>query len=307
MNDKNICAPSKKDFKISTCFTLNQLIELCKAYNRYISKQKLNPYPSMLENKNPDLIEINNDKKHLLNELRKKFEDVCSGDELCITKQSFMNELVKETKEEIENFVFRPTGPTEPYEWLSTFDINKIMMQYENVFPKFSFLGAVPRDCDSLAFCSLYRLDYDSYLKNNKENLGIIYNLDKHGQPGSHWVALFIDIPKGEIYFCDSGGRPPVNDMLEFINNFRKYYRKKTGKNAIFKYNKKSYQKDNSECGIYSCNFIIRMLNGESFDSIVNNPLIFKEINSCRNVYFRNNPSEHKPNKLCDPMDKVSV
>ncbi len=36
-------------------------------------------------------------------------------------------------------------------------------------------------------------------------------------------------------------------------------------------------------------------------EDIINNPLTFEQINSCRNVYFSNNPSKFKPHVLCDP------
>ena len=31
------------------------------------------------------------------------------------------------------------------------------------------------------------------YKKQGINKIGVIFNLDKHTQPGSHWVALFID------------------------------------------------------------------------------------------------------------------
>lgn len=112
---------------------------------------------------------------------------------------------------------------------------------------------------------------------------------------------MFINIPKGEIYFCDSFGKDPIGNIKTIIKRFMDYYQKKFGKSASYKYNKKSYQKDRSECGIYSSNFIIRLLSGENFDDIIKNPLDFKEINACRNVYFSNKASKYTPTKKCDP------
>lgn len=301
--DTDICAPHRADTKHGTCFSMEQLIELCKAYNRYCSKQKLNPNSNRLQKSNTNLIKIKNDKAYLLSQIKEKFDDVCSGDEVCITKQSFMNEIVKEMRPEFEKSTFRPNGPTKSSEWLSTSDINNIMMQYENVYPDFSFLGAVPMDCDELFYCSLHKINFDKFLSEGKKQLGIIFNLDRSHQPGSHWVSMYINIENGEIYFCDSGGKPPTDNILGMINDFRKYYLKKTGKNANYQFNSQPYQKDSSECGIYSSNFIIRKLAGESFENIVNNPLKFKEINSCRNVYFKNKPSKFEPNKYCDPVE----
>ena len=68
--------------------------------------------------------------------------------------------------------------------------------------------------------------------------------------------------------------------------------------------NKNKYQRDKSECGVYSCNFIIRSLAGESFEEATNKFLDFKNINSCRNAYFSNRPSKYEPHELCDPLPK---
>lgn len=296
--NKNICAPNKYDNKNCTCFSLEQLIEMAKAYNKYLTKSKLHPNKTQTFG-NAGLINIKSDKLYLLTEIKKRFNDICNNDEICITKQSFMNEIVKEMKDDINDNTFRPEGPEKYNEWLSTVDIDNIMYQYENVYPNFRFFGAVPLDCNDLSFCSLYKLDFNELINQGIDNLGVVFNLDRYGESGSHWVALFIDILNGEIFYCDSNGRPPLDNTI--IKNFEKFYKNKTGKDATYKYNTQAYQQDNSECGIYSCNFIIRKLAGEEFESIVKNSLGFQEINSCRNSYFRNSPSKYKINPKCDP------
>ena len=54
------------------------------------------------------------------------------------------------------------------------------------------------------------------------------------------------------------------------------------------RFNKIQHQFKNTECGVYSMNFIIRLLNGETFDDIVNNITKDDEMNACRKEYFRN-------------------
>lgn len=296
----NKCAPKHYDAENNTCFSTNQLMEMVAAYNRYMTKNKLNP--QRISNVSSlDLIQIKSDKKYLLQELKKRFEQVCGQDEICLTQQAFMNEIVNEYRDDIMEHTFRPNGPDDSVEWLSTKDINSIMNLYHHAYPNFAFCGAVPLDCSELSFCSLFQLDFQKQLDQGKEQLAVIFNLDKYGESGSHWVALYINITNGEIYFCDSNGKPPLQNIRGIIDQFTQFHQKKTGKNPIYKYNTNSYQRDNSECGVYSCNFIIRKLAGESFDDIVNNPLTFPEINSCRNVYFRNAPSQYQPHEKCDP------
>lgn len=290
------CAPGRYDGSSDTCFSENQLMKMAEAYNKYVTKQKLGVNKNKLFG-GVDIIAIKNDKKYLLQEFKKRFEKVCGSDEMCLTRQAFMNEIVGEMMSD----TFRPKGPHDPNEWLSTFDIDNIMTQYEKIYPKFKFMGAVPLNCDELHFCSLYKFDFENYYKNGIMHIATIFNLDRYGQPGSHWVALFIDIPKGEIYYCDSNGKPPIDNIFEIIKKFQQYYQSKNGRDVVFRYNNRSYQQDSSECGIYACNFIIRKLSGENFNDIISNALTFREINSCRNVYFNNRPSDHTPHPKCDP------
>ena len=297
--DKNICAPNKYDNKNNTCFSLEQLLEMAKAYNRYITKIKLSPEEKQYIK--VDTIKIKEDKQYLLKELLKKFDKICKGNEFCLSKQEFMNEVVKEMREEIDQHTFRPSGPPNPTEWISTIDINNILIQYEQVYSDFKFLGAVPLNCDELQFCSLYKLDFGKYDKMGVTRFGIIFNYDKFGQAGSHWVTAVANTETGEIYFCDSMGKKPFGNIVKFIEQFRKYYENETGEKIIYKYNTKKYQTDSSECGIYSINFIIRLLSGESYEDIIDDSLDFQGINSCRSVYFRNKPSKFKPHPKCDP------
>ena len=299
------CAPGKYDKINKTCFTTDQLVEMAKAYNRFYTKYKLDP--NRTHNISSKLIHIKESKPYLLSKFREIFDKVCDGSgstsEECWTKQGFMNQIAAEIKDDILENTFRTIGPKNSTDWLATADIKGIMEKYNFIYPNFLFLGAVPLDCDSLAFCILYKFDFDYYAKNNITQLAVIFNLDKYGQAGSHWVALFMDLAIGEICYCDSNGNPPIEHINNIINSFKKYYVNKTGHQATYRYNTRPYQKDGSECGVYCCNFIIRKLAGQDFDDIVKNALSFKEINSCRNVYFRNKSSKYEPHPNCDPTN----
>ena len=54
------------------------------------------------------------------------------------------------------------------------------------------------------------------------------------------------------------------------------------------RYNKIRHQFKNSECGVYSMNFIIRLLNGQTFTAITQNIIKDDTMNECRKVYFNN-------------------
>jgi len=303
MASKNNCKNGPYDSQNNTCFTTEQLLEMAKAYNRHISKNNL--HPDRINGTNIYLyIKIDGDKKYLLDTLRDRFKTQCSnGDDQCLTQQEFMKDIVREMYTDISNEIYRPSGPKGSTTWLSTSDIDGIMNAYQNKYHDFKFLGAVPLDCDEYAFCSLFSIDFSDA---NIKQYGVIFNLDRHGQPGSHWVALYINSETGEVCFCDSMGNKPMGNILNVIDKFSKYYKDKTGKNITLKTNSNRYQTDGSECGVYSCNFLIRKLSGESFDDIVSHSLNFSGINSCRNVYFNNHPSKFEPNELCDPANPIS-
>ena len=55
----------------------------------------------------------------------------------------------------------------------------------------------------------------------------------------------------------------------------------------VIKYNTFKHQFKNSECGVYSINFILRLLKGEKFKKITEEITLDDDINKCREVYFR--------------------
>jgi hypothetical protein len=279
VND-NLCAPAKKSID-GTCFTLEQLIDMAKAIN----KSGLGE------------ININNDKKSLLEQITKTFDSVCNGDQMCLTKQQFMSLIDASVRHDIKTNTLKPIGPTQSTEWLSTKNIDDICKQLVAIHPDFNFLGAVPIDCGELDYCSTYDLNFDDLDKNYKK-LGIIYNLDDHTQPGSHWVALYIDMPEGNAYYFDSMGGEPPNRVKKLLSKFESYCKNHNIKPNI-KINTVRHQYDKSECGIYSINFIDRLLRGESYDHIVNNITDFESINSCRNKYFYNKVSPYPIAEVC--------
>jgi hypothetical protein len=66
-----------------------------------------------------------------------------------------------------------------------------------------------------------------------------------------------------------------------------KDYKNKIESKLNVEYNHNRHQFKNSECGVYSLNFILRLLNGESFENITKNGLLDDDVNLCRDVYFK--------------------
>jgi hypothetical protein len=295
----HFCKIGKYDKENDTCFTIDQLITLSKAYNRYITKTKLKK--GSHDQSKINLIKISNNKKSLLEQFKLVFDKLCNGNDNCLIKQKFMSELLKEERDEIIGN-FKKEGPVNTTEWLSNIDIDGIFESYKPIYPDFKFLGAVPLDCYEISFCSLHNINFEKLANKRYNKVGIVFNLDTHGMPGSHWVALFIIMDKAEAYYSDSTGKKAPRYIKKIVDVFSNYC-KNNNKKCKFEENNVKYQFDSSECGVYSCNFIIRMLSGESFKSIIKNPLNFKQINGCRGYYFlpADDTTTNKPHNLCDP------
>lgn len=289
--DDKKCAPGKK-FKDGSCFTLKSLQKIANQYNK----------------KYDNKINITDNKEDLVKQLEKKITK-CDT-QSCWLRQNFIQEL---ENDEINNNTLRPKGPTKKYEWLSTTNINQVVNQYQKANSKFIFMGAVPYDWDDLPILGLRNLDFADLEKNGKEKIGIVFNLDKHNQPGSHWVALYTDLKAKQVYFFDSFAVPPgkrikkfitkvvkyiykrdnnktlkVNSILNHLKKNKQKYHSSNLKNIDLRYNTIQHQFGNSECGVYSINFIIRLAQGESFDNITTNITKDDEMNECRKEYFRN-------------------
>lgn len=295
------CAPNNK-FEDGSCYTIESLQKIATAFN------------SQDKNKN-NKITISDDKHELLNQLSKKLSECQS----CWLR----TELVKNINDDNINDTFRPIGPDGKKDWLSTTDINDVVEQYQEKYKDFVFLGAVPFDFMELKMLGIKDLDLDELIKDGKTKIGLIINLDEHNQNGSHWVALFADLKNKQIYFFDSVGEPPGKKIKWFVNDLTNYIYKKEHnqeqslqvggimkiinkiKNKEIKkkytsilqdklsgidirYNQKQHQFKDSECGVYSINFVVRLAGGESFDEITNNITKDEKMNECRETYFRN-------------------
>ena len=286
------CAPSKR-FKDGTCFTLENLKDIAMQYNK----------------KHPDMIEIVDDKKTLLKELTNKMKKTYKcDDQLCWVKSKVVEEIKNNNiKNDIKHYTFRPKGPKKQYAWLSTTDINSVMSQYMDKHKDFKYLGTLPYDFEELTYTGIDNINLTE-LEKTTPKFGMVINLDEHDEPGSHWVALYTNLRNNKIYYFDSFGKKPGKKVTNFIRRILTYmYNKKNNTNFNVdefmkkyhksseydvRYNKKQHQFKNTECGVYSMNFIIRLLDNENFDAIVDNIVKDDAMNECRKTYFINSPVE---------------
>ena len=299
--DDTRCAPSKK-YKDGSCFTEDALKKIVTSYNE----------------KNKQSIEVDVPKKDLVKKVSEILKNKCD-DQACWLRQEIVANI--DDEDLLEN-TLRPIGPKGKYHWLSTLDIDKVVKQYQSVHKDFIFLGAVPYDFEEIGVLELKTPDlFDDMIKNGNTKFGIVINLDTHDMGGSHWVGLYADINNNQIYFFDSVGKKPRKKIKKFINSILKYMYKKKYPNKTLdinnllktlhnkqndeyvneyvndmkefkiRYNRVQHQYKDTECGVYSINFIIRLLEGETFDEISNNPTKDDVMNQNRHIYFVNSKS----------------
>ena len=273
----SVCAPSITSKKGNgTCYSRSALILIAKEYNK--------KYPD-------DKITVaGKTKTQLFKEIKSHLSKQCKQ-EWCWIDQDFMNH---NKAEKIAKATFRPKMPASwknnKYEWLSTDDINSVMEQYEKLYPDFVFLGAVPIDCPSLSFCQLHNFDVVKMYKNGIRQIGIIFNLDRHDQSGSHWTAFFIDLKKYmDVTYYDSYGQDASDEIKGFVSKVIKDIKKIPKLKDVIKYayNTKRHQYGYSECGIYSQHYIIQRLKGRSLKDVSSKKIPDKLMNQMRKYLYR--------------------
>lgn len=267
-NPEERCAPGR-EYNEGSCFSLEQLKKMALQVNKHY---KIN-------------IDINQNKKDLLRQLNKVFKEKYDcDDQLCWLELDVVKDL---DDSEINNYTFRPAGPDRGNKWLSNFDIDKVLKQYEKIYTDFISFGAMPNDFADIRFLDINKnqFNFENLMSRNKFRIGMVLNHDNSNMGGSHWVALYIDLKKKLIYYFDSYGYEPKKEVKDYINKVIDFFNKNNWKYE-YEINKIRHQYKNSECGVYSINFILRLLKGETFKYITENITKDDDVNQCRKEYF---------------------
>jgi hypothetical protein len=277
---KTYCSPNpnksqKKDY---TCFDDTSLIKLRDLWNLRHTDSKI----------------VAKDSKSIWEELKRKLSNVCSK-ESCWLKQQFTQDKFHKELDTL----FAPKMPEEwkknINEWLSSVDIENVMKQYERAYKCFEFIGPSPIDFDTLKSGSecvwpeLCDLNIQTQMASGKTKIGIIFNTDKHTGGGIHWISLFINIKKREIFFYDSAGEMPpkeVQVLIERIKEQGKQLNSPIQFASDYNY-PKEHQMSSTECGIYSLYFIVHMLEDHLTGHYLKNHVIKdKFVEKFRKIYF---------------------
>ena len=275
------CGPgaSRKNKKF-TCLSDNHLLQLRDLWNK----------------RHPDVKLYTSNPKKIWTLLNSHLASTC-GRETCWLKQKF----VEGKLDHLFKTVYAPVAPKTWHknknEWLTSTNILDVMKQYEdpNLYPCFEFMGPSPIDYDKqishgeCVWPELCNFSLEEQIKRGKTKIGIIFNTDPHDKDGEHWISMFINIKKKYIYFYDSVGTGMPENTKNFIDmvveqgkNLKPPIHFEVGENRGIE-----HQKGNTECGMYSINFIINMLKDTlSPDDLREKRITDEEMTSSREVYF---------------------
>jgi hypothetical protein len=253
--EEGFCAPHRiHNFKkTGSCLTLEEAKEIAKLHSKKTgTKVKINDKSKVTD---------------IINEILKKLQDPnCKGEHCLLKHKDYAKHL---------DDIFRPLKPDSWYtnerEWLSTDDILNVMKQYESSHSDFAFVDVCPinfaeqlteNKCVSPTICNVEPF-MRSIIEKKKNHFGIVFNLDRHDQSGSHWVAIYCNLdPKGVIYgiyYYDSVGVMPKDEFKEFMTKVQEFVHNNINNKRHFtkQVNKHRRQYKNTECGVYSMVSII--------------------------------------------------
>lgn len=197
-------------------------------------------------------------------------------------------------RKKIDRYMFAPDQPYEwkhnPNEWLSNYDILNVLEQYEMVYKNFKFIGPTPIDFDArlenghnaydignehktqdsagagtkkCVWNDLCHFSLKEKIREKQTKIGIIFNLDKHDESGSHWVSLFIDIKRRFLFYFDSAGGDMPSEVSILIERLQSQAKELKFHFKEYTNGSHDHQKENTECGMYSLFFIVTMLTGK--------------------------------------------
>ena len=235
-----------------------------------------------------------NNTKEIWESLRRLMSSSCNKESCWLKHKCLKNGMDGSTLQK----TFAPYQPLEwkkkPNEWLSSVDIQKVMKQYEKAYRCFEFMGPSPIDFDAhklygeCVWEELCKFSLLDSIKRGKTKIGIIFNLDKHTQSGSHWVAMFINTKKRNITYMDSYGDEAPEEVDALAIRIQK---QATSIGMPFEYNTTTlrHQYSNSECGMYCLHFIIESVKGKDWTYFNKIKISDNKMKRLRKIYFNVN------------------
>ena len=290
--------------KYKTCFTLEALTRLASSWNNLHAST-----PIKIKGRT---------RMQIWHDLNTKLKDTCNDSD---RESCWVTNLKADSIPVIAKSV-RPSRPSSwdknPNEWLSNIDIENVMFQYNELKSNgYYFLGVFAIDFaekDAFGRClyeEICSLNIFNLRKKKIKYVGLITNLDKHNEPGSHWTSTFVCIdpysPSFGAFYYDSVSRAPPKEMVVFMNDLKKQadvitstllnkmHKRSPKKIYQFRlsYNKKQDQYGNNECGMFSIYYQMNWLKylekdpDALFEEVIAGKISDKLMNDYRSIIFR--------------------
>lgn len=313
-----VCSPSSERLykKDGTCFNREALVKLATIWNKNYAS--VHGKITRVATKT---------KEQLWDEINKMMTKICkgSGREWC-----WVDKLGPDARSSAEIMKsVRPMKPREwykkPYAWLSNYDIQAVMRQYQDDKENsYKFIGVFPLDFaaktpfNACLYEEICKLDIVQMYQRKTKYVGMITNLDRHDEPGSHWTSLFVCIdpalPSFGAYYYDStftNRDTPPREITEFMLLLKQQAAQiAPGKAFRIDYNRNKHQYKNTECGIFSMIFQIRWLRklaknaATVFEDIVGIRMDDDDIHKLRDILFRPNTKHEVEDEGADTSRK---
>ena len=203
----------------------------------------------------------------------------CKGSEFCWVKQTGNMSKLGDN--------FKPVKMEDKKnDWLWNIDVDKALSLVAQTNSSFKAFKAVPSnflsmDADDLWYyqsTNVRELDLQKELKKGYTSIGMVFNTSPSTRPGKHWVCMYIDISRNIAYYYDSAGKPPISQVVDFINQM-------PSKPKLIN-NKIKNQYKNIDCGMYCLYMLSGLSNGHSFDNLVQYAPNDDFINKLRKAFF---------------------
>jgi hypothetical protein len=241
--------------------------------------------------------EAKNDKEVV--EKIKKYTN-CGAESCILNKSEFVNfagkgAVSKELKER-----FKPEGPALTKEWLSNFNIDQVLDQWEIEYKSEGFFH-IPFQMRDFA-------KYAKFTRNKDENLetidlyekymggtrccATVINTDYSTGSGQHWFAIFCDFRREPFtieYFNSSGNLPLVEMDIWMEKTKMKLNNRFNGEKKIEKVivTRIIHQRDDHSCGPYALYYILSRLEGIPWQYFRENQVTDEQMILFRKYLFR--------------------
>lgn len=272
----SFCSPTAENKKF--CYSFDSLLKVALAWNHLKPKDKI-------------IIIKNNDSQILYDKIKEKLckftktndDNYWAWIDIIKMLNNNKNPKITSVMKSIEKKELRPAQPiewiTNKTEWLSNFDIDNVLTQYEankELFYKFHGVFTIDfRLKTSTGVCKYYDncdINMKNIINSNNKYFGFVTNLCKYDEPGTHWTSSFFILDPSlnsyGAYYYDSVKRPIPKLLKPVFIDIQKQM------NSIYPHKKFNihtsniaHQHSNTECGVFSIAFQTRWLSLLTIDA----------------------------------------